>query len=87
MTHETKEYTLAEMQLRRREAAYLMQCETALAESNVRRSDARIHDWRAVRLAETLLQYWDERCAQAEATLIRYAEEGKGSVTNDEADG
>ncbi len=77
MTYKTKEHTLAEMQLRRREAAYLMQRETALAEANVRRSDARIHDWRAVRLAETLLQYWDERCAQAEAALALREEKEK----------
>ncbi len=42
MMYTTKEHTLAEMQLRRREAAYLMERETALAEASMHRSDARI---------------------------------------------
>ncbi|MGZ4902883.1 MAG: hypothetical protein ACXV3U_08670 [Halobacteriota archaeon] len=69
MTHSAEERTLADAQLRKREAEHLMQQETALAKANLLKSDARIHDWRAVRFAETLMRYWDERSAQAETAL------------------
>ncbi len=81
VSHDVKERRLAEMQLLRREAADLMQREIALAEASLSRFDVRIHDWRAVRFAEALLRYYDERCAQAEAALKGHDEKGKGTTT------
>ncbi len=66
---DVKERVLAEMQVRQREAARLVQHESALAEATLLRSNTRIHDWRAVRFAEALLRYYDKRCAQAEDAL------------------
>ncbi|MGZ4847107.1 MAG: hypothetical protein ACXV2B_04515 [Halobacteriota archaeon] len=71
MPCEAEERALAEVRLRRREATYHAQLETAKAELDVLKSDARIYDWGAVRLAEAMVRCWDTRCTQAENTLER----------------
>lgn len=81
MPCEAEEQALATMRLHRLRAAYYVQHETALAELDVLRSDARIYDWGAVRFAETLMRCWDSRCAQAEGALERC----KGRTRNKKA--
>ncbi|MGZ4903784.1 MAG: hypothetical protein ACXVIG_04385 [Halobacteriota archaeon] len=81
MPCKAEEQALATVRLHRLRAAYRVQHETALAELDVLRSDARIFDWGAVRFAETLMRCWDSRCAQAEDALQRC----KGRTRNKKA--
>ncbi len=77
MTCEAEERALAEIRLRRLDAAYHAQLEAAKAELDVLRSSARIYDWGAVRLAEALTRCWDSRCAQAENALERCKQQAR----------
>ncbi|MGZ4908814.1 MAG: hypothetical protein ACXVIG_07495 [Halobacteriota archaeon] len=81
MTCKAEEQALADMRLRQIEAAYHAQLETAKAEVDVLRSDARIFDWAAVRLTEAMVRCWDTRCALAADAL----EQCKKKARNREA--
>ncbi len=71
MPCEAEEQALAAVRLHRLRAAHHVQEETATAELDLLRWDARIYDWGVVRLAEALRRCWDSRCAQAENALER----------------
>ncbi len=74
MSCETEEQALGAVRLHRLKATYYMRHETARAELDVLRSDARIYDWGAIRFAEAIMRCWDSRCAQAEGALERCKE-------------
>ncbi len=71
MTCEAETPALTEILKQLQNAENDMQQEKAIAEAELLRSDVRVHDWRAVRLAVTLVRSWDTRRAQAESALER----------------
>ena len=77
MTCKAEERALAEIRKAKRDAELYMQQEKALAELELFRSDARIDDWGAVRLATALMVTWDKRRVQAEGALARCKERAK----------
>ena len=70
MTCETEEQALAHIRKQRLNAEDHLQKQKAAAEAELLRSH-RIYDWGAVRLAEALMECWNERYTQAEDALAR----------------
>lgn len=77
MTCGAEEQALAEIREQTRNAQERVQREKARAESALLRFNKSTYDWRAVRLAEALMECWNERCAQAEEALERCKKRAK----------
>ncbi len=71
MTCKAEEQALAEIRKQTRNAKQRAQQEKAKAESALLRLNASTYDWGAVRLAEALMECWNERCAHAEEALAQ----------------
>ncbi len=66
-----------EIRKAKRDAELYIQQEKTLAELELFRSDARIYDWGAVRVATALMLTWDKRRVQAEDALARCKKRAK----------
>ncbi len=80
MTCEAEKKAPAEILKHLHSAEDDVQQEKLIAEEALLRSEMRIHDWRAVRLAVALVHTWDAQYARAEAALEQCKKRAQKSV-------